>query len=393
MKINITNLILIVVFLIPVITGFINKFSSEDAMEEILDIEKSIALFLSIVIAIVYCSKQDLLPKIVEYLSSLSDYLDTLLNGYRQVSYYGLFLILIYLTYNIILLVMRILNKLTVQPVINTLNRYSQKKGSTFRGVIGAIFSLPRAIIFLIVVCITLNFANYLSFPSDVKKSINESAIYKTISQNVINPITTSPIMKEIPRVLNDSLKIKVVRVDENQNQNAKTKDNSKSNNPREIVYYNGVTLDQGIKSNNEINQEALKLTRFKSSDKEKAKALYAWIGTNIEYDDNKASEVLSNNFGVQSGAIPTFESRTGICFDYSCLYVAMARAANLKVRLVIGQGFNGEQWVNHAWNEVFIKDENRWITVDTTFYKAGNYFDSKRFYSDHKIEKIAGEW
>ncbi|WP_160671417.1 transglutaminase domain-containing protein [Clostridium sp. C8-1-8] len=393
MKMNITNLILIVVFLIPIITGFINKFSSEDAMEEILDIEKSIALFLSIVIAIVYCSKQDLLPKIVEYLSSLSDYLDTILNGYRQVSYYGLFLILIYMTYNIILLVMRLLNKLTVQPVINTLNRYSQKKGSTFRGVIGAIFALPRAIIFLIVVCITLNFANYLSFPSDVKKSINESAIYKTISQNVINPITTSPIMKEIPRILNDSLKIKVVRVDENQSQNAKTKDSNKSNTPREIIYYNGVTLDQGIKSNNEINQEALKLTRFKSSDKEKAKVLYAWIGTNIEYDDNKASEVLSNNFGVQSGAIPTFESRTGICFDYSCLYVAMARAANLKVRLVIGQGFNGEQWVNHAWNEVFIKEENRWITVDTTFYKAGNYFDSKRFYNDHKIEKIAGEW
>ncbi|MBK1809293.1 transglutaminase domain-containing protein [Clostridium sp. YIM B02505] len=389
MNFNTTNLILIAVFVIPVIAGFVNKFSSEDAMEEILDIEKSIALFLSIVLAVIYCSKQELLPKIVDYLSTLSDYLDTILNGYRQISYYAVFLIIIYLVYNIIFIIIRILNKLTVQPFIDILSRYSQKKGNVFRGFIGAIFALPRAIIFLIVICISLNFVSYLNFPSEVKKSINGSAIYKTISKNVINPITTSPIVKEIPRVLNDSLKIKVVKVDENQN----SKSSSKSTNAREVVYYNGVTLEQGIKSNETINQEALKLTRFKSSDKEKAKSLYAWIGTNIEYDDNKANEILSNNFRVQSGAIPTYETRTGICFDYSCLYVAMARAANLKVRLVIGQGYNGEQWVNHAWNEVYLKEENRWITVDTTFYKAGSYFDSKRFYNDHKIEKVAGEW
>ncbi|GFZ30589.1 transglutaminase domain protein [Clostridium zeae] len=389
MNFNTTNLILIAVFVIPVIAGFINKFSSEDAMEEILDIEKSIALFLSIVLAVIYCSKQELLPKIVDYLSSLSDYLDTILNGYRQISYYAVFLIIIYLVYNIIFILIRIFNRFTVQPFINTLSRYSQSKGNVFRGFVGAIFALPRAIIFLIIICISLNFINYLNFPSEVKKSINGSAIYKTISKNVINPITTSPIVKEIPRVLNDSLKIKVVKVDENQN----NKNSSKSTNAREVIYYNGVTLDQGIKSNETINQEALKLTRFKSSDKEKAKSLYSWIGTNIEYDDNKANEILSNNFRVQSGAIPTYETRTGICFDYSCLYVAMARAANLKVRLVIGQGYNGEQWVNHAWNEVYIREENRWITVDTTFYKAGNYFDSKRFYNDHKIEKVAGEW
>jgi hypothetical protein len=389
MNFNTTNLILIAVFVIPVIAGFVNKFSSEDAMEEILDIEKSIALFVSIVLAVVYCSKQELLPKIVDYLSSLSDYLDTILNGYRQISYYAVFLIIIYLVYNIIFIIIRVFNKLTVQPFIDILSRYAQKRGNVFRGFIGAIFALPRAIIFLIIICISLNFVGYLNFPSEVKKSINGSSIYKTISKNVINPITTSPIVKEIPRVLNDSLKIKIVKVDENQN----SKSSSKSTNAREVVYYNGVTLEQGIKSNETINQEALKLTRFKSSDKEKAKSLYAWIGTNIEYDDNKANEILSNNFRVQSGAIPTYESRTGICFDYSCLYVAMARAANLKVRLVIGQGYNGEQWVNHAWNEVYIKEENRWITVDTTFYKAGSYFDSKRFYNDHKIEKIAGEW
>ncbi|KAJ49331.1 membrane-bound protein [Clostridium tetanomorphum DSM 665] len=70
-----------------------------------------------------------------------------------------------------------------------------------------------------------------------------------------------------------------------------------------------------------------------------------------------------------------------------------MCRANNLKVRLITGQGFNGVSWVSHAWNQVYIAEENKWINVDTTFYKGGNYFNSKRFDLDHKDSSIAGEW
>jgi transglutaminase-like putative cysteine protease len=72
---------------------------------------------------------------------------------------------------------------------------------------------------------------------------------------------------------------------------------------------------------------------------------------------------------------------------------VAMARANGLKVRIITGEGFNGVSWVSHAWNEVFIPEENKWIKVDPTFYKGGNYFNSKRFDLDHRDAKIAGEW
>ena len=102
---------------------------------------------------------------------------------------------------------------------------------------------------------------------------------------------------------------------------------------------------------------------------------------------------ILNNDFRIGSGAIETFETKKGICFDYACLYVAMCRANNIKVRLITGEGFNGVSWVGHAWNQVYVAKENRWINVDTTFSKGGNYFDTQRFNIDHKTSEIAGEW
>ena len=82
-----------------------------------------------------------------------------------------------------------------------------------------------------------------------------------------------------------------------------------------------------------------------------------------------------------------------GICFDYACLYVSMARAAGLKVRLVTGEAFDGNSYGSHAWNQVYLSDERRWINVDTTFYISGDYFDSNLFEEDHIEGEIAGEW
>ncbi len=70
-----------------------------------------------------------------------------------------------------------------------------------------------------------------------------------------------------------------------------------------------------------------------------------------------------------------------------------MCRANNIKVRLVTGDGFNGANWVSHAWNQVYISDLNQWINVDTTFAKGGNYFNNKMFDLDHKNANIIGEW
>lgn len=158
------------------------------------------------------------------------------------------------------------------------------------------------------------------------------------------------------------------------------------------IVYYNGVTLDEGVKSNKAIDDKAKEITKNLNTDKEKAKAIYKWVGSNINYDFEKAEKIMDTNI-KNSGAIEAFDERKGICFDYACLYVAMCRAVGLDVRLIIGEAYNGQEYISHSWNQVYLKNEKRWINVDPTFYSAGNYFDNKDFYKDHKEKNIAGQW
>ncbi len=159
------------------------------------------------------------------------------------------------------------------------------------------------------------------------------------------------------------------------------------------IIYYNGVTLEDGIKSTDKIDKKAVDLVKNIKTDREIAKRLYAWIGSNVEYDFDKANRALSNDNVSNSGAIEAFNTKRGICFDYACLYVAMARKAGLKVRIITGQGFDGKNYGPHAWNEVYIEEEGKWINVDPTFYFAGDYFDNKDFDKDHIKESVAGEW
>lgn len=164
-----------------------------------------------------------------------------------------------------------------------------------------------------------------------------------------------------------------------------------------QIIIYNGITIDEGIKSNENIDNKAIQLTKNSKNDREKAKILYTWIGSNIKYDDDKAKKVLNGKEQSdmpESGAVPAFENKSGICFDKACLYVSMSRAIGLKVRLIGGQILedNG-QYTGHAWNQVYIKEENKWINVDTTFYEGGNYYFDSEFFDDHKVEDIAGEW
>lgn len=159
------------------------------------------------------------------------------------------------------------------------------------------------------------------------------------------------------------------------------------------IIYYNGVTLEEGVKSTEEIDKMAKELTSNVNDDMDKARILYSWIGSNVEYDYERAEKALNNEKVENSGAISAFEKKSGICFDYSCLYVAMARAIDLKVRLLTGSAYDGSQYGPHAWNEVYVSELEKWVPVDTTFYLAGDYFNNDDFYEDHIIDSIAGEW
>ena len=69
------------------------------------------------------------------------------------------------------------------------------------------------------------------------------------------------------------------------------------------------------------------------------------------------------------------------------------AMSGDLGSRIVTGDAFDGQNYGPHAWNQVYLEDEGKWINVDPTFYISGNYFDSSNFEETHRTKNIAGEF
>lgn len=272
-----------------------------------------------------------------------------------------------------------------VFPMLDGIEKHLNHKNNLVKRLVGMIFQLPKALCYVILIAFVLNFVTIFDLVPSANKYIENSKTYDYVCQKVVMPIMDSKLAQQLPGLLNNSFRIVV--------KESNTDNNSTEKNSQRIIYYNGITLDEGVRSDAQIDSFARNIVRNDETSLEKARAIYMWIGKNISYDNDKAQEVINNNFDVQSGAIPTFNTRKGICFDYSCLYVAMCRAVGLKVRLITGEGFNGMSWINHAWNQVYIKEEGKWINVDTTFSSAGNYFNSSRFVFDHRNGQVAGEW
>jgi hypothetical protein len=293
--------------------------------------------------------------------------------------------IIILILFEIIKLIFGIFNNITFYPILDGIEDKLKQKSNFSKRIIGALFEFPRAICYVIIVSLILNFTSILNVSENLDDKLGKSNLYSDICRQIIIPVSNSSIAKKLPEIINDSFKIvkKEVNSDELE----------QGGNSDVIIYYNGVTLKEGIQSNNEIDIFSRGLVEDEKTTREKAKKIYKWISKEIKYDDNKAKKILNNDLSVKSGAINTFHSKKGICFDFSCLFTAMCRANDIKVRVITGQGFNGEKWVNHAWNQVYIAEEGEWINVDTTFAIGGNYFDSKIFIIDHKDAKIAGEW
>ncbi|MBU5590603.1 transglutaminase-like domain-containing protein [Clostridium sp. MSJ-4] len=384
MEKNSINLLFILMFLYPLLKGFIFKFDSLNLKEGLIETEKNIAFLLSIPIS-VYLMKYtrgylDTFIKKTPY--SVMYYIEK----YNKAFYVIVFLIICFIIYSIQLLIYNLLNYLIFYPLIRSLENKIKYKGSTFNRIIGAIFSIPKGVCYVFFTAFFIYFLSYFYKGEKLNYYLESSSIYNKINISIMSPLTNSNLVKQIPEIIKDSFKVEI-------KQNPSNVVKGKNNKENTIVYYNGVTLEEGIKSSEYIDNFSINLVKGYNNDKAKAKAIYNWIGLNINYDYEKVDKVYNNDFKVDSGAKVAYDTKEGICFDFSCLFVAMCRATGLKVRLVTGEGFNGLDWVSHSWNQVYISEEDRWINVDTTFYRGGNYFNSKKFDLDHRGENIIGEW
>lgn len=126
--------------------------------------------------------------------------------------------------------------------------------------------------------------------------------------------------------------------------------------------------------------KKAKTLTKNAKTDSEKAAAIYTYIIKNIKYDNKKAQI-------VQDGYIPSvsniYKTKKGICYDYSVLFAVMLRSVGVPAKVLMGTSTDVKEY--HAWNQVYIKETEKWITVDTTI-DAG----LKKMNADSMVKKAS---
>ncbi|MFN0217161.1 MAG: transglutaminase domain-containing protein [Saprospiraceae bacterium] len=127
----------------------------------------------------------------------------------------------------------------------------------------------------------------------------------------------------------------------------------------------------------------ALKLTKPFSTEREKARVIFAWVAFNIRYDYKKfkhppprprisgrtPQEFEKNMRELHENEISnTLRSKKGICADYSRLFQKMCEAAKLESVIVTGvsRKLGGKGGGSHAWNA--IKIEGKWCLLDATW-------------------------
>ena len=127
------------------------------------------------------------------------------------------------------------------------------------------------------------------------------------------------------------------------------------------------------------VVHKAKDLIRNKSTDLQKATALYNFVRDSISYvryDDS------------QRGASTTLSKKGGNCCDQTNLLVAMCRAVDIHVRYVHGTGckFSSGTY-GHVWAQILI--DNWWFAADTTSVKNSLGFINNWNYKSYNLASI----
>ncbi|MDU5491567.1 MAG: transglutaminase-like domain-containing protein [Clostridium perfringens] len=391
MNFNLVDIIIVCSFILPLVVAYKRKFNIIRIKNSIEELGGYISFFLALYLSFIAIKKIDIIERmfsivVVEFNNIISNF-----NISPQVIIIFIVLALTLVIYFIVKIILKIFSFIIINPILRWLKKAEARRGKGFGKVAALIINIPKSLFYMAVIALVIVILGSNGFLGAKMEGMTlASKAYEVINSNKYY----AALNKEYEAFHDEYKDVISKNIDSTVESNKEPKSEKVVESNRNVInLYNGVTLEQGIKSNEAINKKAKELTKNAKSSREKAKRIYTWISENINYDDNKAENISEKTSEYKSGAIEAFETRKGICFDYSCLYVAMAREAGLKVRIVTGEGFNGKEWGPHSWNEVYLPEKNQWITVDPTFGKAGNYFDSKKNSESHRDGKIVGEW
>lgn len=397
-NINPVTAVLLIIGLLPILNGLFMHFSRESIQRSLHSLGSSLVFILGVVGAIKITR-----GIFFEHAGGLAAQIYSLIPVKVQTLLYGqdilIYLVMVPFILAVLLAVIQpvagLINRFVLYPLADGLYSLLSIGGPLLKSLVGAIAQVPRAAFSVLILSLGLNFLVYYFYVPVISAGMNDSGLYQTVNQDVLCPLLNSNLAKKIPVLVNDAF----AQVTAGQDASGQLQPENLDQVAQELMkgkvieYFNGVTLDAAVQSNSRIDGTALTIVGNETSSRKKAYLIYRWITRNIEYDYAKAEQIVNNPDGVASGSIVAFNTRKGICFDYSSLYVSMCRAAGLKVRLVTGQGYSGTNWGDHAWNQVYCPEEGRWINVDTTFGNYANYFDKSDFVADHRYGQVQGEW
>ncbi len=120
-----------------------------------------------------------------------------------------------------------------------------------------------------------------------------------------------------------------------------------------------------------EIAELTRSLTAGKTTETEKARAIFEWVAENIEYDytayeywlmTGPLTEEQDRRLGQAASVGYAFYNRRAICAGYASLANFMLRLAGMPAAYITGRASNGP----HAWSAV--RADGRWIVFDATW-------------------------
>lgn len=393
--INIITFIIVGILVLPILTGLFYPITSSRIHHSILSFINSIKFIIGLILSTqlvkaLFSGKQDgIFAPFYHFIPSFGTFITRYQHDIVAT------IIALFITISIVLWLFELItipvHKFVIIPLTDKLSNVLSTMNSKVKRMLSAIWGIPKSVCMILVFSLMLNF--YVSFINNPTTAtyINESNAYQMIKKTVLQPMLNTELAKKLPVLINDSFN--KAANDFTPPNNGNGEDTNYWKVPI-IKYFNGVTLDEAVKSTDEIDQTAKQIVGDETNDREKAYLIYKWICKNIKYDDAKAEIIIKNPTHVSSGSVVTYAERKGICFDYSCLYVSMCRSVGIKVRFVTGLGYNGYAWGDHAWNQIYDSANNEWLNVDSTFGSSGyNYFDNDNFYDNHKYEVIQYEW
>ncbi|MBE9913404.1 transglutaminase domain-containing protein [Paenibacillus donghaensis] len=367
-ELNVVSIFLLLIILVSFLQGW-SRGASRSAGRLLSLLREGVFILVALVMSIPFTLWVS--PKVQEWLAQYtSTFPNRDLKTWEQLYYTFIssmadfpllrFAVLFILSYSIIRLLLRWLTVLIFGGKGALFAPGTQKSSSILSRLSGSVIGLLIGAARCMVV-VALLFVYVSLYPNTAfTRYVEASPIYQEGAQRVLEPISGQLVKEKLP-VFTKAVEKELSG----------------------IMQRKYEVIDHAIPD--DIDAAAADIVNGAKTDEDKARRLYDWVGTRVQYDYGKVDDYEQRGVWHEQTPQNTFDTKKGVCIDYARLYAVMARSQGLQVRVVTGQGYNGQGGYGpHAWNEVYLSEKKKWIPLDPTWAKSGNWFNPPNFSATH---------